>query len=89
MIACMPSFCDICMQQYWTDTNSWEFVPVVTFAKAFEATSQGQRNLAALKQPENEAQKHTALDPLVRQKCVQSGLYGACICVRMHVRVLV
>ncbi len=55
-------------QQYWADaTRPYEFVPVQSFADAFEASEAGRANAAALAQP---LRPHQGLDALVRTKYV-------------------
>ena len=60
-------------EQYWARDEPWKYQPVAVFAEAFEATTQGRANAAALDAPHYTAAKESGLDPLARTKCAFAG----------------
>lgn len=54
------------LQQYWTGQKGWTYVPVVTFAEAFQNHRSGKNAMAGLAQPFDQSKEHK--DALVTQK---------------------
>lgn len=54
------------LQQYWTGPKAWKYVPVITFAEAFQNHKSGKAAMAGLAQPYDQSKEHK--DALVKQK---------------------
>ena len=56
----------LALKQYWTGGKGWKYVPVITFAEAFQSHKSGKAAMAGLAQPYDQSKEHQ--DALVKQK---------------------